>query len=98
LFIQDLFKGIFSLDFDSGFVSFYCIAWMLGMFRSTFFFFNFMFSYLNFIILLKSLSRLSKKTQQGYSRKNAPFFPKSDAVWDKLCTRIRVATQAEKKS
>jgi hypothetical protein len=28
--------------------------------------------------------------------KNAPFFPKSDAVWDKFFTRIRVATQAEK--
>jgi hypothetical protein len=28
--------------------------------------------------------------------KNAPFFPKSDAVWDKFCARIRVATQAEK--
>jgi hypothetical protein len=25
--------------------------------------------------------------------KSAPFFPKSDAVWDKFCTRIRVATQ-----
>jgi hypothetical protein len=28
--------------------------------------------------------------------KNAPFFPKSDAIWDNLCTLIRVATQAEK--
>jgi hypothetical protein len=27
---------------------------------------------------------------------NAPFIPKSDAVWDKFCTQIRVATQAEK--
>jgi hypothetical protein len=31
--------------------------------------------------------------------KNAPFFPMSDAFWDKFCTRIRVAmvtTHAEK--
>jgi hypothetical protein len=28
--------------------------------------------------------------------KNTVFIPKSDAVWDKFCTRIRVATQAEK--
>jgi hypothetical protein len=28
--------------------------------------------------------------------KNAPFFPKSDAFWDKVCSRSRVATQAEK--
>jgi hypothetical protein len=56
---------------------------MLGMFRFTLFFKNFMSSYLNFISLLKSLSRLTKN-------------PKSDAVWDKFCTQIRVATQAEK--
>jgi hypothetical protein len=37
-----------------------------------------------------------KKTQQGYGMKNAPFFPKSAAVWDKFCTRIRAATNAEK--
>jgi hypothetical protein len=37
-----------------------------------------------------------KKTLQGYSMKNAPFIPKSNAVWDKFWTRIRVATQAEK--
>jgi hypothetical protein len=28
--------------------------------------------------------------------KNAPFFPKPASVWDKFCTGIRVATQAEK--
>jgi predicted P-loop ATPase len=55
-----------------------------------------MFSYLNFISLLECLSRLTKKNQQVYSKKNAPFFPKSDAIWDKFCTQIRVATQTEK--
>jgi hypothetical protein len=55
-----------------------------------------MFSYLNFISLPKSLSRLTKKNQQGYRMKNAQFFPKSDEVWDKFFTRIRVATQAKK--
>jgi hypothetical protein len=55
-----------------------------------------MFSYLNFISLLKSLSRLAKTQQSYLYMKNAPFSPKSDAVWDEFCTRIRVATQAEK--
>jgi hypothetical protein len=55
-------------------------------------FLNFFISYLNFISLLKSLSRLTK-TQQGYSMENAPFFPK---FGDKFINRIRVATQAEK--
>jgi hypothetical protein len=54
-----------------------------------------MFSYLNFIRLLKSLSRLTN-TQQGYSMKNVPFPPKSDAVWDKFCTQIRIVIQAKK--
>jgi hypothetical protein len=53
-------------------------------------------SYLNFISLLRSLARLTKKNQQGYSMTNASFFPKSDAVWDKFFTRIRLATQTEK--
>jgi hypothetical protein len=52
-------------------------------------------SFFNFISLLNISSRL-KKIQQGYSMKNAPFFTKSDAVWDKFCTRISVATYAEK--
>jgi hypothetical protein len=59
-------------------------------------FFNFRFSYLNFISLLKSLSSLTKNPAGLYSLKNVPFFPKSDAVWDKFYTRIRVAAQAEK--
>jgi hypothetical protein len=48
-----------------------------------------MFSYFNFISLLKSLSRLTK-IPAGLS-----FFSKSDAVWDKFCTRIKVVAQAE---
>jgi hypothetical protein len=55
-------------------------------------FFNFMFSYLNFIRLLKSLSRLTFDSRLKYENKikNAPFSPKEERVWDKFCTRIRV--------
>jgi hypothetical protein len=57
-----------------------------------------MFSNLNFISLLKSLSRLTKIQQYSMKikLKNAPFFPKSERDWDKFCTRIRVITYAEK--
>jgi hypothetical protein len=54
------------------FYDFYC---MLGMFRFTFFIFNFMFSYPNFISLLQISSRLTKNTA-GLSYKKCAIFPK----------------------
>jgi hypothetical protein len=54
-----------------------------------------MFSYLNFISLLKNFITLDKNTA-GLTYEKFAIFPKLDAVWDKSCTRIWVATQAEK--
>jgi hypothetical protein len=36
------------------------------------------------------------KNTAGLQYEKCVLFPKPDAVWDKFCTRIRVATQAEK--
>jgi hypothetical protein len=78
------FKGVFAWEFDGIFM---ILSYSLDVRQLplVILFFNLMFSYLNFIFFLISVSRLTK-IQYGYSvGKNEPFIPNVPCGWDKFC-------------